>query len=218
MPRYAIVVASFRDVSSLTASPLRPGGLPAHSPQTCRPVRRTALASTLTCNDLGRIRRGGSASGVTDRSLSGIKAPPILCLSCDSWWQVQGSNLGRLSRRFYIPEEAGRGQVAKVPVFVPFPAGLWACREEGRGPGGAPGWTNDLEAGPPPGSHWVKAGNGYAGCGGACPVCSRVRGRRGCVHPFGGARGWGPRGHGAGSRAGSGINQTSRPPAGGGGQ
>ena len=26
---------------------------------------------------------------------------PILCLSCGSWWQVQGSDLGRLSRRFY---------------------------------------------------------------------------------------------------------------------
>src|SRR5213078_1670989 len=31
-----------------------------------------------------------------------------------------------------------------------------------------------------------------------------------------GARGWWPRGHGAGSRAGGGINQTRRPPAGGG--
>ena len=81
------------------------------------------------------------------------------------WWQVLGSNQRRLSRRFYIPEGAGRGQVGGVPVFLPFRAGFWACREEGRGQGGAPGWTNDLEAGPSPGSHWVRPGTamGYVG-------------------------------------------------------
>src|SRR5207302_286340 len=82
-------------------------------------------------------------------------------------WQVQGSNLGRLSRRFYIPEEAGRGQGAGVPVFVAFPGRVWACREEGRGPGGAPGWTNDLEAGPAPGSHWIRPGTAMGDVGGA---------------------------------------------------
>lgn len=122
-------------------------------------------------------------------------------------------------RRFYIPEGAGRCQAAVVPVFVAFPGRVWACREEGRGPGGAPGWTNDLEAGPSPGSHWIEPGNGYGVCGVACPVCRSCPWQaRACVHPFGGARGWWPRGHGAGSRAGSGINQTRRPPAGGGGQ
>src|SRR6266513_4810755 len=65
---------------------------------------------------------------------------------------------GGHNRRFYIPEEAGWGQGAGVPVFVAFPGRVWACREEGRGPGGAPGWTNDLEAGPPPGSHWISPG------------------------------------------------------------
>ena len=138
------------------------------------------------------------------------------CFRC--WWQVQGSNLGRLSRRFYIPEEAGRGQVAGMSVFWAFPAGFWACREEGRGPGGAPGWANDLDAGPASGSHWT--GRKWVwGMWVACPCAVLCPWRAcGCVNPFGGARGWWPRGHGAGSRAGSGINQTRRPPAGGGGQ
>ena len=83
-----------------------------------------------------------------------------------------------LSRRFYIPEEAGRGQVAGVPVFVAFPAGVWACREEGRGPGGAPGRTNDLDAGPPPVLTLDLARERVMRNVWACPVGSRVRGRR----------------------------------------
>jgi hypothetical protein len=62
------------------------------------------------------------------------------------WWQVLGSNQRRLSRRFYIPEGVGRGQGVVCPFF-PFPAGVRACRKEGRGQGGGPGWTNDLDAG-----------------------------------------------------------------------
>ena len=133
------------------------------------------------------------------------------------WWQVLGSNQRRLSRRFYIPEEAGRGQVADVPVFVAFPGRVLGMPGGGPGPGGAPGWTNDLEAGPPPGSHWISAGNGY-GLVGASPVRRSCRGRRAAAFiPSGcpwlvAAGAWG------GSRAGSGINQTKRPPAGGGGQ
>jgi hypothetical protein len=38
------------------------------------------------------------------------------------WWQVQGSNLGRLSRRFYIPEEAGRVKWLMCPFLWRFPA------------------------------------------------------------------------------------------------
>jgi Radical SAM superfamily len=80
-----------------------------------------------------------------------------------------------------------------------------------------PGWTNDLEAGPSPGSCWIGRGRLWGMW--VRPVCRSCPGQaRGCVHPFGGAHGWRPRGHGAGSRAGSGINQTRRPPAGGGGQ
>jgi hypothetical protein len=58
------------------------------------------------------------------------------------------------------------------------------------------------------------------GCGGCAPRAQFVSWgqARGCVHPFGCARGWLLRGHGAGSRAGSGINQTVGRPAGGGGQ
>src|SRR5437016_2094073 len=51
------------------------------------------------------------------------------------------------------------------PFLWRFRAGFWARREEDRGPGGAPGWTNDLEAGPAPGSHWIRPGTvmGYVG-------------------------------------------------------
>ncbi len=63
----------------------------------------------------------------------------------------------------------------------------------------------------------ARAGNGIGLWG--RPLRSSCPGQaRGCVHPFGGARGWLPRGHGAGSRAGSGINQTGGRAAGGGGQ
>src|SRR6266705_1986044 len=100
-----------------------------------------------------------------------------------------GSNLGRLSRRFYIPEEAGRG------------------------PGGAPGWTNDLEAGPSPGSHWIRPGTAMGDVGGAprgqvvSLAGSRLRSSlRGCPR-LASAGAWG------GALAGSGINQTGgRPP------
>ena len=101
-----------------------------------------------------------------------------------------------------------------MPVFGAFPGRVWACREEGRGPGGAPGWTNDLEAGPPPGSDWTRPGTAIGVCGSARPVCSSCPGQaRGCVHPFGGARDWWPRGHGAVRvRAAGSIRQAAGPP------
>ena len=67
-----------------------------------------------------------------------------------AWWQVLGSNQRRLSRRFYIPEGAGRGQGVVCPFFGRFRSGFQACRRKARGQGGAPGWTNDLDAGLPP--------------------------------------------------------------------
>ncbi len=39
------------------------------------------------------------------------------------WWQVLGSNQRRLSRRFYIPEGAGRGQGVVCPFFFRFRPG-----------------------------------------------------------------------------------------------
>jgi hypothetical protein len=59
-------------------------------------------------------------------------------------------------RRRYIPEGAGRGQGAVVPVFGAFPGRVLGMPGGGPGPDGAPGWTNDLEAGPPPGSDWTR--------------------------------------------------------------
>ena len=118
-------------------------------------------------------------------------------------------------RRFYIPEGAGWGKGVGVPVFLPFPAGVRACRKKGRGQGGGPGWTNDLDPGLSSGSRWRGAGTVVGLWGVRAPCAVRVLGQaRGCVHPFGCARGWLLRGHGAGSRAGSGINQTVGPPAG----
>src|SRR6266536_1557457 len=118
----------------------------------------------------------GNTGGVADRYLS--TARMIFHTGSELgfyWWQVLGSNQRRLSRRFYIPEGAGRGQVGDVPVFLPFRAGFWACRVEGRGQGGAPGWTNDLEAGPPPGARWIRPGTSYGGMWVACPVRSGCR-------------------------------------------
>src|ERR1035441_839038 len=40
------------------------------------------------------------------------------------WWQVLGSNQRRLSRRFYIPEGAGRSQGVVCPFFFRFRAGF----------------------------------------------------------------------------------------------
>jgi len=60
----------------------------------------------------------------------------------------------------------------------------WLPHADGwSGPGSAPG-TGGLEAGPAPGSHWVKPGNGLWGCG--VPRVQSCRWQaRGCVHPFG---------------------------------
>jgi hypothetical protein len=59
------------------------------------------------------------------------------------WWQVLGSNQRRLSRRFYIPEEAGRGQGVVCPFFFGFRSGFGHARRKARVKGGAPGRTND---------------------------------------------------------------------------
>ena len=93
------------------------------------------------------------------------------------WWQVLGSNQRRLSRRFYIPEGAGRGQGAVVPVFGAVPGRVWACREEWPGSVRDARLTNDSVAGPPPGSHWIRPGNGCRGMWSARPVCSSCPGQ-----------------------------------------
>ena len=82
-----------------------------------------------------------------------------------------GSNQRRLSRRFYIPEGAGRGQGVVCPFFFRFGSGFQACRKEGRGQGGAPGWTNDLDAGSPFRLRLAGAGNGIGLWRYARPVC-----------------------------------------------
>jgi hypothetical protein len=92
------------------------------------------------------------------------------------------------------------------PFLLAFPAGFGhAGRRAGvqvERPAGRTTWRPVLLP-----AHAEKAGNRYAGCGGACPVCSRVRGRRAAAFiPSGcprlvAAGAWG------GSRAGGGINQ-----------
>jgi hypothetical protein len=135
------------------------------------------------------------------------------------WWQVLGSNQRRLSRRFYIPEGAGRGQGAVVPVFGAFPGpGLGM-------PGGGPGsrWSARLDERPGGRSSsrliLDQAGNGYRGMWAGAPRAqfvswagSRLRSSlRGCPRLVA-AGAWG------GARAGSGINQTGGRATGGGGQ
>jgi hypothetical protein len=130
-------------------------------------------------------------------------------------WQVLGSNQRRLSRRFYIPEGAGRGQGAVCPVFCCFRVGFGHA-------GGRPGAEGcsgrEFALGRRPSSRVLAGVRVRYEVVGAPRVVSGPGQALGCVHPFGGARGWMPRGHGAGSRAGSGINQTGGRPPGGGGQ
>jgi putative transposase len=59
-----------------------------------------------------------------------------------------------------IPEGEGPVKRVDVPFFCWFPAGFQACRKQGRGQGGAPGWTNDLEAGPACGGYLRAPGTG----------------------------------------------------------
>ena len=83
-----------------------------------------------------------------------------------------------------IPEEGGPVKRVDVPFFCRFPAGFGACRKQGRGQGGAPGWTNDLEAGPASGDT-ARRREQVCGCG-ARPRCSLVGWQAsGCGHPFG---------------------------------
>ena len=105
-----------------------------------------------------------------------------------------------------------------VPVFLPFPAGVRARRKKGRGQGGAPGWTNDLDAGLSSGSRWPGPGTVW-GCGGARPVrssCpgagSRLRSSLRVCPRLAAAGAWG--GFACGQR----DQSDSGRPAGGGGQ
>jgi hypothetical protein len=63
-----------------------------------------------------------------------------------------------------LKERAGvKGRLC--PFLGRFRAGFGHAGRRAGGPGGAPGWTNDLEAGPSPGSHWIRPGTvmGYVG-------------------------------------------------------
>src|SRR5882724_293132 len=83
-----------------------------------------------------------------------------------------------------IPEGAGPVKGSGVPVFLPVPAWAQGAPEGGQGQGGAPGWTNDLEAGPLP----ADAGEGRElGIGVVCsaPVQPLIWQAPGCGHPFG---------------------------------
>jgi hypothetical protein len=100
------------------------------------------------------------------------------------------------------------GSRGGVPVFFRFRSGVRACRRKAgvkvERPAGRTTLTLAFLR-----RTLAEAGNGIGLGGWRAPCAVRVlRQARGCVHPFGGARGWLPRGHGAGSRAGSGINQT----------
>ena len=125
-------------------------------------------------------------------------------------WQVLGSNQRRPSRRFYIPEEAGRGQVAWCVRFCGVSgAGLGM---PGEGPGSrwsAPAGRTTLRPVLLP-AHAGKARERYELVGWRGPVRSWLSWRAGSRlrSSLRGARGWRPRGHGADARAGSGINQT----------
>jgi hypothetical protein len=95
------------------------------------------------------IRRPITGKRSLQQPTSQQLACPDQATPCLTWafmrWQVMGSNHRRLSRRFYIPEGAGRGQVAGVPVFVAFPGGFGhAGRRAGvqvERPAGRTTWT-----------------------------------------------------------------------------
>ena len=104
-----------------------------------------------------------------------------------------------------------------MPVFWGVSGQVWACREEGRGPGGAPGWTNDLEAGPSPGSRWTRPGTAMGLCEWRAPWAGRVLGRLAAAFIPSGVPAAGGRG-GMGRvrvRAAGSIRQAAGPPGAG---
>jgi hypothetical protein len=128
-----------------------------------------------------------------------------------------GSNQRRLSRRFYIPEEAGRVKWLMCPFLGVSGPGL-GVPGEGAGSrwgrlAGRTTWGPVLLP-----AHTRSPRERPWGCGWR-PVRSVVcwAGSR-LGSSLRGARGWLPRGHGAGARAGSGINQTVGRATSGGGQ
>ena len=87
----------------------------------------------------------------------------------------------RYLREQVIPEGEGPVKRVDVALFLPVPAGVRACRKQGRGQGGAPGWTNDLEAGPACGDTVCRreqvcgCGSGPCGVPEVCPACELQR-------------------------------------------
>jgi hypothetical protein len=91
------------------------------------------------------------------------------------WWQVLGSNQRRLSRRFYIPEGAGRVKGGGVPVFLPVPGQVLGT------PKGGPGsrWSARLDERrrPSPPAHAGEGPGTVFGLGWRGPCAVRVLGR-----------------------------------------
>src|ERR1017187_1576919 len=90
---------------------------------------------------------------------------------------VLGSNQRRLSRRFYIPEGAGRGQGVVRPFLFRFRIGLRARRKQGRVKGGPPSGQTTVTLALPFRRRLVRAGN-VLGCGGGAPRVQVVSGGR----------------------------------------
>jgi hypothetical protein len=115
-------------------------------------------------------------------------------------------------RRSYIPEEAGRGQVVNVPVFVPFPgrfghAGRRAGAQVERPVDERPGRRLSSRL------TLVKAGEMAMGLLGGVPQCAgRVRGRRAAAFIPPGAPASGGRGGMGRARCGQ-RDQSDRRPA-----
>jgi hypothetical protein len=131
------------------------------------------------------------------------------------WWQVLGSNQRRLSRRFYIPEGAGRVKGGGVPVFLPVPGQVLGTPKGGPGSRWSARLDGCLDAGPPLRHTLARVRERYLVWGGAARAQfvswagSRLRSSlRGCLR-LAAAGAWG--GFACGQR----DQSEGRPPHGG---
>ena len=106
--------------------PIGTAGSTDRGPGRAAPGTRSAQAADQARSgpQLAHRDRERSAEPLPNTPQTRHPAAPARGLTWGFVWQVLGSNQRRLSRRFYIPEEAGRGQGAGVSVFGRFRAGF----------------------------------------------------------------------------------------------
>ena len=117
-----------------------------------------------------RVGRGGGEVG-KDQDVAPQKAP-MLPISAATMARAEPRSLLSVAIAVYETASApSPGSRGVCPFFFRFRPGVRACRKKGRGQGGGPGWTNDLDAGLSSGSRW-RGRERYGVVGSARPVRS----------------------------------------------